>query len=459
MGYTLRYYQKECLEKCLASEKNGVCILPTGSGKTIVLLELAYRYAKPLIVTSRRKIRDQNREKASKKVEVHTIQWAARHAEEFDILIIDEAHLVRPLEGQYQKLMACAKRVVGFTATPFRLDTGHLVPEVFPNVIYEIDREALVGAGYLRRRNFIDIPLRFVINVRFHRKYESEEGTEKCLEHFLKNSSGRALVFGCDIGHCEKIEQHLGSESLVVTSRTAQQQREVALARFRSNDVKYLINCELYTIGYDDPSVLNLCILRPTDSHTLYEQMVGRGDRPHPKGIQILNNIYDYTVNRFNFSETASRNRKEKMSHCIFCMKLTDYRRMKCEHCGEKLIRGEAPTKICDACHAYNHPRAAHCKECGAFILKVYKVVEGDELFFRTFKKSDSVMFKLSHATFRLSLKNFNTLISNACKSDTDWVILKEEVTCLKNIKPLNIVYKRDPNLKCNKIIQVRMVL
>jgi hypothetical protein len=54
------------------------------------------------------------------------------------------------------------------------------------------------------------------------------------------------------------------------------------LAKLRSGEIKAVVNCMVFTEGFDEPSLDAILVARPTRSLVLYCQMIGRGLRPYP---------------------------------------------------------------------------------------------------------------------------------------------------------------------------------
>ncbi len=387
----LRNYQQECVKACLSSD-GGLCILPQGSGKSHIIAELCaqlYIYGKILIVTPRVELVKQNRKIIDATLFKKTVPFIAQpqvctinlaHTRKFSnysMIIIDECHLVgRDMDSMYQKLIARSPDVVvyGFTATPYRIDLGHLVPKVFSKILYEVGRSILVGSNFLVKRRYVEVAPEMIINIKSINyvsvKKLSKEvvpQTSNCIKDFLlrKGVNEKSIIFGCDITHCEKIKGLIPT-SEVIHSRLPKHQNDKIISEFISGKIKTLINCEMLTLGFDCPDIDNVVILRPTDSYALYAQMIGRGDRPAP--FKSKNNIYDYTLNAFNFNEKSCTASVEKEKHCIFCHELTDYRLSKCRHCKKGLIKGETPQKKCIYCGELNFNVVTYCKSCGEFI-------------------------------------------------------------------------------------------
>lgn len=153
MVYTLRDYQQQSSDAAVrffgdsnSSKHNGIIILPTGAGKSLVIADIASRIDDPLIVLQpNREILQQNFDKLQSygvwdcsvysasfnskeisRITFATIGSVMNHCEDFNRfrkILIDECHLVNPFGGQYRDFIAAVKgrQVIGLTATPYRL--------------------------------------------------------------------------------------------------------------------------------------------------------------------------------------------------------------------------------------------------------------------------------------------------------------------------------------------------
>ena len=379
----LRPYQVEALQSCLNHPEGGVVVSPTGSGKSHIIAALCdhFTHKQVTVVTPRIELMRQNAAKIKTTARCMTINKAYKRQAKGEVLIIDECHLVRQFDGMYKTLMDNYEVVYGFTATPFRMDCGPLVPHVFEKVIFEIEREELIKKGYLTPRNHIHIPIDRLLNVKnpqFNSLPQLSQDvcpqTKKCLDHFVENieKNSQALLFVCDIQHAKTVQQILKCAK-IVHGKLNKTIRDSIIADFKNGKIKYLINCEILTTGFDYPKLENIVILRPTNSYTLYEQICGRGDRVYEK--KAHNNIWDYTINSFCFSSSRSRCANNQR-HCIFCCEVTDYRISNCQHCGRGLIKGVPPTKECPECAEKNFNVSTYCRSCGAFIKKNVQMIK-----------------------------------------------------------------------------------
>ncbi len=441
---SLRPYQQQALEACIQSEIGGCVIAPTGSGKSHIIAELCHHYTgkNVLVITPRRELMKQNAQKIHSDAKCMTVNKAYRDLIEADILIIDECHLVRQFDGMYQTLMQLAKKVYGFTATPFRLDCGHLIPHVFKKCLYKIDREELVKTPFLTKRKPMPIPHDHLINVRNNAfnsvKQLSKDScpqTKRCITHFLSHvpKEKQALIFVCDIQHAQITQQYLPN-SKIIHGKLPKSERDKIIKGFKSNNLQYLINCEILTTGFDYPALEHIVILRPTDSYTLHEQILGRGDRLCDG--KEYNHIWDYTINSFCFESKKNKPTNFKR-HCIFCLELTDYRLKNCTHCGKGLVKGEAPTKECKQCGYNNFTCATYCKECGGFVKDNVRWIKTIGAHVRFNKKGYMYIDKIK---FKTNLRSYNNLISH-----------------LKNNIYYIFYYKWDNYNKSNKLLEIRI--
>lgn len=150
MIYQLRDYQQEASDASIrffrnGSDRNGLLILPTGSGKSLCIADIAHRLdGNVLVFQPSKEILEQNYAKLKSygvedcsiysasfnKKEISRITFATigsvkSHMEDFNhfrYIIVDECHTCNPQGGMYRKFFDCAKRkILGLTATPYRL--------------------------------------------------------------------------------------------------------------------------------------------------------------------------------------------------------------------------------------------------------------------------------------------------------------------------------------------------
>ena len=193
--YKLRDYQQKASDAAVsffnnkAKKTNAIMVLPTGSGKSLIIADIAARLdGHTLVFQPSKEILEQNfkklcsygildcsiysssfNSKEISRITFATIGSVKNHPElftHFKNIIVDECHLVNPKEGMYKDFFDAVKcKVLGLTATPYRLsssrDFGSMLkfitrtkPHVFSEVIYHVQVSTLLDMGYLAKLDY-----------------------------------------------------------------------------------------------------------------------------------------------------------------------------------------------------------------------------------------------------------------------------------------------------------------
>jgi DNA repair protein RadD len=333
--------------------KNPLIVAPTGSGKSVMIGALvhealtAYPGTRIVMATHVQELIAQNAERllqiwpsaplglysaGLKRRDVHSPvvfggiqsmvgkEWDLQGA---DILIIDEAHLLSPnSNSSYQKFIAemlkirPTMKVVGFTATPYRLDSGSLMSgdsAIFDGVTYEITVGELLEKGFLSPLITYSTKTRLdVANVRKQGGEYVASALQAAIDTgdinarivreaiALGERRGHWLAFCVGVGHAEHIRDLMragGISSEMVSGSTPAAERRRILADFKAGRVKCLTNADVLTTGFDAPLIDFLVMIRPTLSPGLYVQMLGRGMRTADGKANCL--VADFAGNVF----------------------------------------------------------------------------------------------------------------------------------------------------------------
>lgn len=327
MKQSLRYYQHEAIESILNEFKNGtkktLIILPTGTGKTTVFAELARLFyekgSRILVIAHREELIQQavdriysftgyfpEIEKAKRKSDktsqiiVGSIQtMKGKRIDEFpsnhfDLIIIDEAH--HASSRTYVDLINHfhSAKILGVTATPDRADEKHL-SSVFDSVSYQysftkaIKEKFVTNIKGFKVKDFeIDLS---ALRTSTGKDFSDDQLDEIIIKYIEPISSAicneqikqlKSIVFMPSVRSAKFLSEALcanGLNSQFISGQTETGIRERILKEFRSGQISHLINCAVLTEGFDEPSIQNVIICRPTKSRGLYAQMVGRGTR------------------------------------------------------------------------------------------------------------------------------------------------------------------------------------
>lgn len=228
---------------------------------------------------------------------IQSVYKRAFDLQKVDLIVVDEAHLIPAAgDGMYRKLMTdlavCnGGRVpmVGFTATPFRLQSGSLVEgegRVFDKIAHEVSLIELIDAGYLcppitkataTKLDTTGVATRggeFVAS-QLQNAVDRSEITERACDEIVAAGQDRRcwLVFSTGVEHAFHVRDALRRRGIVaetVTGETPLHERDAIIKAHKTGQVRCITNDSVLTTGYDNPIVDLLAILRPTQSPGLY---------------------------------------------------------------------------------------------------------------------------------------------------------------------------------------------
>ncbi|MEL6311185.1 MAG: helicase-related protein, partial [Pseudomonadota bacterium] len=292
-----------------------------------------------------------------------------------DLVVVDEAHLIpRKAEALYGQLFAGLEqinpsvKVIGLTATPYRLDSGALIGgdgALFDGICYDIPIRMLVERGFLsplvskrpgtvvetgglhtRGGEFIPRELDDLMN--------DEDLIESAVGEIVALGQDRKgwLAFCVSVGHSEAVRDTIrrhGYRAEMVTGQTPAGERDRLIATYKRGDIRAMVSVGVLTTGFDAPHTDLLALLRPTKSQGLYVQMLGRGMRTAAGKENCL--VLDFAGNVPRFGP-------------VDALKIPGVKRSFVREEGE-LEPGEEPTKECPHCHSIIGVREKVCPDCG----------------------------------------------------------------------------------------------
>lgn len=302
---------------------NPVLVLPTGTGKSLILKMIAEdvvnkRHGRCMILAHRKELLAQTGEKIDGYVtaysaslgqknlkgdivlgQIQSIHRKAREVGDLDLVMVDEAHLVSPdEETMFASFLAELRnrnpkmRMVGLTATPYRMKEGSIVgPEgPFHAIAYEYPIAQAVQEGYLTPLVSVQ-PKQHVSHEGLHVRageYVTSEVEERftaiiapACQEILAYTADRnhVLVFCASRKHAHIVAEALGGRC--VTGDMATAERDKNIADFKAGQFKFLVNVDVLTTGFDATLVDAIAMLRSTFSRGLFLQICGRGMRLH----------------------------------------------------------------------------------------------------------------------------------------------------------------------------------
>lgn len=249
---------------------------------------------------------------------------------EFDYIIIDEAH--HASADTYQKVISYFKPkfTLGLTATPERTDDNTVILDIFKKTAHKLDIQTAVEIGELVSVRCIRIHTNIdLTKVRFNsvqyniRDLESKiyvpERNRLIVDtwiNYVKNK--RTVIFCASVKHAEEIAMLFVSKNIyaaAVSGSMKSSERKEYLEKFKIGEIKILCACDLLNEGWDCPETEVLFMARPTMSKVLYTQQLGRG-------MRLADNKENLMV--FDFVDNASQYNMPQSLHRLF--RLKDYR-------------------------------------------------------------------------------------------------------------------------------------
>ena len=308
----LRPYQQQLVgdaRSALSLHSRVLTVLPTGGGKTQIFVDIAYRAAtkgrRVLILVHRRELMQQARLRLGAGhalIEVHSIQTVVRKYKwKPDLVIVDEAHHVMAKTWR-EALEALNAPVLGFTATPQRLD-GKGLGEQFGAMVLGPNAGDLMQMGFLSGYKLFCPPGRADLSGIKKRggdyaKNELNErvDTRRVLAAAVKNykllgGNRQAIGFCVSISHAEHMcdaFNEAGIPADMVDGSMNAKDRDLTMKAFRDGAIRVLLSVDLISEGFDVPACDCVLLMRPTASLSLYLQQVGRALRPSNQHAVIL---------------------------------------------------------------------------------------------------------------------------------------------------------------------------
>lgn len=399
----LRPYQQRAIDHLYEWMRNNTgnpcLVLPTGSGKSHIVAALCkdavqnWPETKILMLTHMKELIEQNAEKMREHwrgapmgiysagigkrqlgepitfAGIQSIRGKASRVGHVDLCIIDECHLVNHKElGVYRTFLDelltinPSMRVIGLTATPYRLGHGLITekPAIFDDLLEPVSIEELIQKGFLatlrskvtgtnydlsgvhkRGGEFIESELQAAV--------DTDENNASVVREVIALAGDRKswLFFCTGVHHAHAVAEAIRGEGIsaaCVTGETPKAEREQILADFKAGKIQALTNANVLTTGFDAPNIDLIAMLRPTMSASLYVQMAGRGMRLKQHTDHCL--VLDFAgVVQTHGPIVAVQPPKRKGE--------------------EGRGGGEAPVKVCDNCDELVAISAKECPACG----------------------------------------------------------------------------------------------
>jgi superfamily II DNA or RNA helicase len=313
--FALRPYQEDAVEalfRDLETHPSALAVLPTGAGKTEILIDICKRQITQnphrsvlclshlSLLINQTKNRFAARAPALKVSTMYKGDLAARDSDvivstmqttrlldsirylnsalknPIGLLIIDECHLLPTTS--YQQILAAFPDVqlVGLTATPFR--DSRIMTNAFATLSFSLSVQDLIDQGYLCPPRLLqitrkgdDLPevLATVLHI-----YDTYERGKKC------------IVFLRTVEECRALKTAFHELQVTcepITGKLPPARRDELLHAFSFGQVDVLATVNVLSQGFDAPVIESIIMPYGTSSPTNYLQRIGRGLRLCPE--------------------------------------------------------------------------------------------------------------------------------------------------------------------------------
>lgn len=324
-----------------------------------------------------------------------------------DVVFIDEAHRVSPKPTTtYRKVCAAISEInanakfVGLTATDYREGQGRLTDiwydrprkqEVAPFwetiVIDHTTTEKFnwyIDQAYLKRLvpkqpdNVIDVSgLRISATTHDYDQHDVEQllNNEKrissIVDEICANGFDRRswLVFAAGNVNSDLVMKEIarrGVSVAMISDKTDKRERERIIDDYKNYKIRCIVNNDILTTGFDHNGVDLIAVVRPTNSTSLWVQMLGRGTRPVYAGGFDLESLEGRKAAMFasgvhNCLVLDFAGNSLRLGAINAPVKPNPPKRNK------KAAVKDAPLKVCgnDECKTFVYATAKICDECG----------------------------------------------------------------------------------------------
>lgn len=284
---------------------------------------------------------------------------AAAELIEPDFIFADEAHHARA--ATWERILTGYPKafVLGFTATPLRLD-GRSLGHQFDRLVIGPSTRELIDGGFLADYRLFAPPGADLSNVRSqmgdYRPDDLAEAVDRpqivgdVVAHYQRHANGtQAVCFGVNVQHSQHIAAafaQAGISARHLDGTTSRNERSIIMDDFAAGRFRVLCNVDILGEGLDVAGIETVICARPTQSLSVYLQQIGRGLRVKPDGRRAI--ILDHAGNSLRHG-LPDEPREWSLED--------DPKRRK--------RASSAGVRICPACFAALVAQARICPECG----------------------------------------------------------------------------------------------
>lgn len=381
MGYQLRGYQQELIDRIRQSLANGhrhiIVQSPPRTGKTVVMAEIARRTTdkgnRVCFIIHRREVLAQAKATFEEQgvdpnlLEAGMVQTLTRHVDamqEPEVILIDEAH--HALTYSYTRILEAFPQayVLLFTATPVRTGRNQ-IDQIADDIIVGKSIKELTEQGFLAPFKYYAAKDKDVDDKKLRRSSTGDYVTasiEEAVSHkiyshtvdeYLDKAGGKqAVVYTYSVEAAYRLAAEFNARGITaeaIDATTPAQVRDTAVKKFRDQQLKVLVNVNLFTEGIDLPNVDCVIMVRPTMSLALYMQFSMRCLNPRPgKTAVIIDQVGNWE--RFGLPNADRDWRALAKSKKAKSLKRGGVQVIQCPDCFGVVEKSEVEDNTCPLC-------------------------------------------------------------------------------------------------------------
>ena len=312
---------------------------------------------------------------------VHNKAWELGY---FDLILIDEVQRCpTEREGTYRRFLDDMRKINpkiiigGLSATCYRMGKGLLCDpahkdRIFHDICYEATIPELMDANHYKNKdrkqylckiisknslNSADLSKVHIkggeyVQNEMEQAFNQGDLIDRTVKEIilLTEIRKKIIIFCAGIKHCKSVYDCLtyyGMKADFAHSKRSKEENEKAISDFKSGKIKYLLNIDKFTEGFDEKAIDCICLLRSTMSPGLYSQMVGRVLRIHPNKndglvLDMGRNIETHgPIDKIEIrknKEGKSEVYTQPMKTCPNCNTALPISTRICPECGEVLV-------------------------------------------------------------------------------------------------------------------------
>lgn len=424
MGYQLRGYQQELITKIRQSLASGhrhiIVQSPPRTGKTVVMAEIAKRATDRgnavCFIVHRKEVLEQAKATFQEQgvdpnlLEAGMVQSLTRHVDTMqapEVILIDEAH--HALAYSYTRILEAFPQayVLLFTATPVRTGRNQL-DQIADDIIVGKSIKELTEQGFLAPFKYYAAKDKDVDDQKLRRSSTGDYVTasiEEAVSHKIyshtvdeyldKADSKQAVVYTYSVEAANHLADEFNARGITaeaIDATTPSQVRDTAVKKFRDQQLKVLVNVNLFTEGIDLPNVDCVIMVRPTMSLALFMQFSMRCLNPRPgKTAVIIDQVGNWE--RFGLPNADRDWRALAKSKKAKSLKRGGVQVIQCPDCFGVVEKNEVEDNTCPLCGYYPLVKKRDYEEQKA---QLVEIKASDQI--KRIKKiiSDQVMLNVS---------------------------------------------------------------